>query len=354
MVATSIALALSLATGCATESERPDRETSPALTWDMDGALAYLDGRAEEWKQHSETERPDGTACISCHSMLPYLLAGSLLQREPTAIGILLRQDVEQRVQNWSDVKPWVSSDDQSKDKQALGTESIFNAAILSAHDVQEQLDELSPVAEKAFDNLWALQKSNGGWDWMNYHLEPWESTEGEHYGAALAAVAVGIAPGRYAIDPLVRGNLTALGQFLHEGYATQSLNLHSEAFILWASTKIDGILEPAEQSDLAQRLLASQNPDGGWSLSTLLGREPSSSESDGYATGLAVFVLKQAGKTGEVRKGLEWLVENQNENGYWLTVSVNQDLTEQDAFSNKFMWDASTAFALLALAEPM
>ena len=250
-------------------------------------------------------------------------------------------------------MKPWVSSDDRTKDKQAFGTESIINAAVLSAHDDQEQKDELSPLALKAFDNLWDLQKSNGGWDWMNYHLEPWESTEGEHYGAALAAVAVGIAPGAYATDPLVRDNLTALGQFLHEGYATNSLNLHSEVFILWASTKLAGVLEPAEQSELVAGILESQNPDGGWSLSSLVGREQASSESDGYATGLVVYVLKQAGKTGGVQEGLEWLAENQNEKGYWLTASVNQDLTEQDSFSNKFMWDASTAFALLALAEP-
>jgi hypothetical protein len=88
--------------------------------------------------------------------------------------------------------------------------------------------------------------------------------------------------------------------------------------------------------------------------LPSLLGREPATLESDGYATGLVVYVLKQVGKSSEVQQGLEWLAGNQNEKGYWLTASVNRDLTEQDSFSNKFMWDASTAFAVLALSDPM
>jgi len=166
--------------------------------------------------------------------------------------------------------------------------------------------------------------------------------------------VAVGIAPGNYATDASIRDNLTKLGQYLHESYATKGLNLHSQAFILWASTKLAGVLESAEQSELAERILESQNPDGGWSLSSLLGREPADVESDGYATGLVVYVLKQAGKTIEAKKGIEWLADNQNEKGYWVTASANQDLTEQDSFSNKFLWDASTAYAVLGLADPM
>jgi squalene-hopene/tetraprenyl-beta-curcumene cyclase len=320
----------------------------------VDDAFAYLDKRAEEWKQHIETQRPDGTSCISCHSMLPYLLASPLVGREPAAIEDLLRQDVETRAQNWSDVEPWVSSEDGTKDKQALGTESIINAAVLSAADAQRKRDELSPVARKAFDNLWALQKADGGWDWMDYQLEPWESTEGKYNGAALVAIAVGIAPGDYAGEASVRDNLTALGQYIHEAHATKSLNLHSQVFILWASTKLSGVLNPAEQSELAERILDSQNADGGWSLASLVGREPADLKSDGYATGLVVYVLKQAGKAGEIQKGLQWLAENQNEKGYWPATSVNQNLTEQDSFSNKFMWDASTAFAVLALSEPM
>jgi squalene-hopene/tetraprenyl-beta-curcumene cyclase len=262
---------------------------------------------------------------------------------------------VEKRVQNWSDVKPWVSSENQAEEKASLDTEAIINAAVLASHDARKGHGSLSPLARQAFDNLWALQTTEGAWAWMNYHLEPWESNEGPYYGAALAAVAVGMAPGDYASDPSIQDNLSTLRQYLGSGYSENNLNLHSQVYLLWASNKLTGILEPVQQSEIVERVLESQNSDGGWSLPSLVGQVDEASEgqgSDGYATGLVVYVLKQAGKSSEAQKGLQWLADNQNEEGYWLTATVNQNLTEQDSFSDKFMWDASTAFAVLALAE--
>ena len=47
---------------------------------------------------------------------------------------------------------------------------------------------------------MWALQQvkgdNAGSWPWLQFNQEPWEANDSGYYGAALAAMAVGIAPG--------------------------------------------------------------------------------------------------------------------------------------------------------------
>ena len=60
----------------------------------------------------------------------------------------------------------------------------------------------MTEITRSAFDAAWALQiktgEQAGAWDWLNFHLAPWESNESQYYGAALAAIAVGRAPDDY------------------------------------------------------------------------------------------------------------------------------------------------------------
>jgi squalene-hopene/tetraprenyl-beta-curcumene cyclase len=67
---------------------------------------------------------------------------------------------------------------------------------------------------------------------------------------------------------------------------------------------------------------------------------------SDGYGTGLAVFVLRQAGLSADhdaVRKGAEWLRREQRASGRWWTRSLNND-------GAHYISNAGTAFAVMAL----
>ena len=41
-----------------------------------------------------------------------------------------------------------------------------------------------------------------GAWPWTQVELDPWETTDSPYYGAVLAALAVGTAPGGYAARP--------------------------------------------------------------------------------------------------------------------------------------------------------
>ena len=77
-------------------------------------------------------------------------------------------------------------------------------------------------------------------------------------------------------------------------------------------------------------------------------------SESDGYATGLVLHVLQTAGAPKDsvkIVKGLDWLKSNQSPTGAWPGVSVNKK-RDPASHSGKFMSDAATAFAVLALSH--
>jgi len=86
--------------------------------------------------------------------------------------------------------------------------------------------------------------------------------------------------------------------------------------------------------------------------------------DSDGYATGLVTLVLEQAAMpmaAPEVRRSLTWLARNQlghggswirGQEGFWVARSLNK---WRNPWSNvgRFMSDAATAYAVLALTEP-
>ncbi len=95
------------------------------------------------------------------------------------------------------------------------------------------------------------------------------------------------------------------------------------------------------------------QKSDGGWSLPSLGdwkgndGRENNTkADSDGYGTGLVVFLLRQAGLSANhtaVKKGADWLKSNQRVSGRWFTQSLNNDRAH-------YITHTGTAFAILAL----
>lgn len=83
-----------------------------ARSWSAEAAARYLDGRAAAWKAHPKTQRSHETACVSCHTGLPYLLARPPLRRvlgDATTAGPeeALVSDVEKRARLWEEVEPW-------------------------------------------------------------------------------------------------------------------------------------------------------------------------------------------------------------------------------------------------------
>jgi squalene-hopene/tetraprenyl-beta-curcumene cyclase len=223
----------------------------------------------------------------------------------------------------------------------------------------------LSADTLAAFENMWSEQQPSGdekgAWLWLRFKNEPWEADDSDYYGAALAAIAVGTAPENYREKPEIQNNLKMLREYVNRQYSVQTLS--NRAVLLWASAKLPGLLEPERQKALVTELLSKQQPDGGWSLAAMAGDwkrhdgTPQEAQSDGYATGLITFALQKAGipyKDPQLQKGLAWLASNQNQTeGFWLAYSLNNN--EEHHISPdtaRFMKDAATAYAVLALRE--
>ena len=96
-----------------------------------------------------------------------------------------------------------------------------------------------------------------------------------------------------------------------------------------------------------------------GWNLASLVDCRrndgtPQETAPDGYATGLAVYVLQLAGVRREqpsVARGLAWLRANQRPSGNWIGASLNKR-RDPRTHVGKFMSDSATAFAILALEQ--
>ena len=218
-------------------------------------------------------------------------------------------------------------------------------------------------VTRKAFANLWQTQAAQGdqagSWDWLDFGLRPWESKEARYFGATLAAIAVGTAPGYYPAekDVEVDRHVKLLESYLRTHLSNQNLN--NRIWMLWASTRLDGLLSNDEQQQVKKALFEKQHADGGWDLSSLVvkpGAEAATKavDSDAYATGLIVHVLQTAGiekSNAGLAKGLAWLQAHQADSGAWRSNSVNMK-RDPNTHVGKFMSDAATAFAVLALSH--
>src|SRR5262249_34748222 len=150
----------------------------------------------------------------------------------------------------------------------------------------------------KALDLMWTLQQDDGAWDWNKHSLPPQEFDE--YYGAAFAAVGVGFAPDGYAKGASAKDGLAKLVGYFRNNPPP---NLHHRTWLLFASLRLDGLMTPAERQQTVKDLLALQRDDGGWNLASLgdwkrLNDQPNDKQapSDGYATGLIVYVLRQTG----------------------------------------------------------
>lgn len=314
--------------------------------------------------------RDHETFCISCHTAVPYALSRSALRKSlgeqtPSANEHALLDNVTKRVRLWKEVAPFYTDADrgQYKTVESRGTESVLNALILAANDAQN--GHLSNDTRTAFNNMWAEQQTagsnRGGWLWLRFNNEPWEADDSGFYGAALAAIAAGIAPENYRATPEIQTRLTLLREYLaRESAAQTTLN---RIDLLWASSKLPGLLDADQRKSIINEILNTQRPDGGWSLTSLVAgwkradETPQEITSDGYATGFIAFALQQSGiprENPQLKRALAWLATNQSKtDGSWPSSSLNKSVQHhQTPQTAQFMNDAATAYAVLALTE--
>jgi squalene-hopene/tetraprenyl-beta-curcumene cyclase len=364
MKKTTICVAAGFCLVAAFSASRPRAEADPAA-WSPKAAAAYLDQRATWWTTWPNAQRDHGTFCVSCHTALPYALARPALRQPlgetaPSAAEAALIANVVKRVTMWREVEPFYPDQTRGvpKTSESRATEAILNAVILSRRDAGN--GALSDEGRRAFDNMWALQmktgEQTGAWTWLQFHNEPWEGDSSAFHGAALAAIAVHSAPGGYAAMPEQQDRVKALHDYLRKHDEQQPLL--SRTMLLWASTAAPALLTREAQQAIVDALLRAQQEDGGWSTASLGSWKRADgsaldARTDGYATGLVTFALESvagARTTPQVKRGLAWLVSHQDRaTGTWFAASLNKQ-RDPASDAGRFMTDAATAYAVLAL----
>jgi squalene-hopene/tetraprenyl-beta-curcumene cyclase len=324
-----------------------------AADWNPKLAAQYLDARQKDWFAWKQAQSADGP-CVSCHTGLTYLLARPALRRmlhekEPT----MYETGLLNRLRAKAGAKPPGS---------LQGVETIFTALFLAREDARDTKGSLSPSSKAAFDQLWILQnkdgRQKGSFLWYSANLDPWETPAAFYFGAALGAVAIGQAPAEYRNQPEVQERIRSLADYL--GGPLEDQPMHSSVAWLWAASKLPEVAAAPRRQSIINQVFAKQASDGGWTPESLgpfaaHADAPPSSGSSAYATGLVTYVLTQAGvPPGDKRlaRARDWLKSHQDRvSGAWPGVSMNKRFPA-DSMESKFMQDAATAYAVLALAE--
>jgi squalene-hopene/tetraprenyl-beta-curcumene cyclase len=310
----------------------PNSATEPvAPVASMARAAAFLDEVSVNWTRQRQ--------CGTCHTNYPYLMARPALKGGDAPAMVEVRRFFEDRVAHWDD--------DGKAARPKWDAEVVATAAALAINDAATT-GRLHPLTRKALDRTWTVQKPSGGFDWIKCDWPPYEHDD--YFGAIVAALGAGHAPDGYARSPAAQAGVARLRAYFAENPPP---DLHHATMLLWASTRLEGLVTAERRRSTIERLRALQQPDGGWCLPSLgawkrhdgTPNDPRS-PGDGYATGLAVFVLRQAGVPAAdpaIRRGVAWLLSHQRASGRWFTRSVNTD-------KYHYITHAGTAFAVLAL----
>jgi hypothetical protein len=378
-VAFAVALAIAGTLGDAALSEDKPTEAK----WSPTAAARYMDQREAWWQGWDRAQKDHGTLCISCHTQATYGLARPTLhsqlgERSPSPQERVMLGSIEKRVREWKDMQPFYSDAlyGTGKEIESRSAESVLNAVILASYDARS--GPMSDLTRLAFDHAWALQTQTGpdagAWVWQNFDYAPWESKESQYHWAALMAVTLGKrcfqgwptadaivrnskAQVSYCTDPKVAPHLKLLLGYLASHYESQPLV--NKVVALWAEAWVPGVLTFDQSRALIDDINRLQHEDGGWSLTELgtwqrRDKTPLETRSDGYATGLVVLVLEENAATSStnphVARGIAWLETNQDKTtGAWPAWSLNKNRDLQNPVG-KFMSDAATSYAVLAL----
>ena len=306
-------------------------------------ALDYIDQGAVAWsKEH---------ACVSCHTTGVYLVSRPSLTPKVGAPPTEMRAFFVRQLEA-------IKATDLSQLRTGSGpTQTAYIAAGLAEWDAHVT-KELSPETDEGLQLMFQLQSEVGSYANENC-WPPLESSA--YHGATVAVMAAATAPGWVDAQQSksLLAKIEALKNYLR---TTPPPHDYGRLLLLWASTRMPGLIDKQRQQDIIKMIWKHQRPDCGWSLRTFAApeewgdgsradklREESEVEnppSDGHQTGLAVLVLREAGVPANhwrIRRAVRWLLANQRASGRWWTRSLN---TEE----YHFITFSGTCYPLLAL----
>jgi squalene-hopene/tetraprenyl-beta-curcumene cyclase len=347
----------------------PNRADEPMIQkFSLARAGEFLDAASVTWTNKQR--------CGTCHTNFAYMMARPTLKDQGSPAMAEVRGFFETRALNWD--KPAVEG--QPNPRPRSHAEVVMTAATLAFNDAHTT-NRLHPATRQALGKMWSLQrrtpletlpafafamsgsladKANlvlhvaefhklyGSWNWIKCEWPPAEHDD--YYGVILGLIGACVAPENYRATPEAKAGIARAVAFLR---MNPPPTIHHRAMLLWAATYVPEVMSERAQKEAAAELLRLQQADGGWCLHQLgpwqgflKGKSPVSTDSDGYATGLVIYVLRRTGVPADdpaIRKGVAWLKANQRESGRWFTTSLNTDRYH-------YISHMGTAYAVLAL----
>ncbi len=322
----------------------------PAPAWRPADAAGRRDRRMNAWMDHPPQVGNNVACAMTCHTALPFAAARRELGDSPALAR--LRARIEERVasaERWHEATPFYGTSASARGRESLASEAVLNAAALALDD-RAAGQQGSDVARRAFDRMWQMQRADGGFDWLDFGLDPWESGK-ELLGASYALLAVGAMPDA-DVPAEPKRKLVAFAQAHVAG-----ARLHDRLALLWAASDLDA-LDPNDAAAIVAEAAQRQASDGSFTWRDLGIARGSGAEA--YPTALATLAVCMADRAGSharpaggfssaaelVARGREWLIAAQRSDGSWATRSPNRDRS----FSHAIMSDAATAYAVMAL----
>ena len=157
---------------------------------------------------------------------------------------------VVKRVRMWREVEPFYPDQTRGlpKSSESRGTESVLNALVLAARDAST--GTLATMRGSVREHVGAAVHSRRFEGRLGVAEFPLRAVGvhriGVSYGAALAALAVGIAPGGYASSPEIQDRLKMLREYLQQ--TVEKERLFNRLAVLWAGTTMPILLTPEQR----------------------------------------------------------------------------------------------------------
>ena len=260
-------------------------------------AAGHLDETALSWtRQHR---------CGSCHTNYPYLVARPALKETASPRIAEVRRFFEERVAHWDD-----------KDKAAKprwDAEVVVDGRGAGDQRRGDDRQASSPDPQGARPDLDGPE-ARRGLRLAQVRLAPLEYDD--YYGAIVAALGAGHAPDGYAQSPAAQAGLARLRAYFAKNPPPDLHHADDAALGLDPARRPDDRRaaehdhRPAPRAPTSRRRLepplAGSTGNGATARPTI-----PKAPSDGYATGLGSFVLRQAGvptSDPAIQRGVGWL----------------------------------------------
>jgi squalene-hopene/tetraprenyl-beta-curcumene cyclase len=340
------------------DTSAPPAPVRTELPWNRRAAAEHLDARVVDWIDHTPRVGNNFACAMTCHTAMPFAFALGATG-DASEVPRTLRKQVEARVRSvdtWRDATPFYGASNSQRAKESLATEAVLNAATLSAIDRREGRG-VQPATFAAFDRMWQMQRDDGGFDWLDFDLEPFENAS-EIFGAAVATQAIANLPPEDRSREAAR--IERLQKFLAARGMSQTAPLFARALTAIAAARLPGTLDAASFADGWKEIASTQGRDGGWSWQALgvpTYATAAGATSDALPTAIALLALESippaerppsADYGDAIDRASAWLAVHQAPDGSFPSKSPNRDAPR----SNLVMTDAATAYAAMALAE--